>query len=72
MTAGNKLFALVDYSNFYVSCEQVFLPALWNRPVVVLFNNDGCIIIRSNEVKALGILLHRSKMNSEHSDRLTK
>ncbi len=49
------LFALVDCNNFYVSCERLFKPALRNRPVVVLSNNDGCIIARSNEAKALGI-----------------
>ncbi len=49
------LFALVDCNNFYVSCERVFNPGLEHRPVVVLSNNDGCIISRSNEVKALGI-----------------
>ena len=51
----DKLFALVDCNNFYVSCERVFQPALQNRPVVVLSNNDGCIVARSNEAKALGI-----------------
>ncbi len=49
------MFALVDGNNFYVSCERVFNPALEGRPVVVLSNNDGCIISRSNEAKALGI-----------------
>jgi DNA polymerase V len=48
------MFALVDGNNFYVSCERVFAPQLENRPVVVLSNNDGCIISRSNEAKALG------------------
>ncbi len=48
-------FALIDCNNFYVSCERLFNPALRNRPVVVLSNNDGCIIARSNEAKALGI-----------------
>ncbi|MGE0079382.1 MAG: Y-family DNA polymerase [Bacteroidales bacterium] len=48
------MFALVDGNNFYVSCERVFNPALEGRPVVVLSNNDGCIISRSNEAKALG------------------
>ncbi|QLA18423.1 Y-family DNA polymerase [Desulfolutivibrio sulfoxidireducens] len=48
-------FALVDCNNFYVSCERVFCPALANRPVVVLSNNDGCIVARSPEAKALGI-----------------
>ena len=49
------LFALVDCNNFYVSCERVFNPYLINKPVVVLSNNDGCIIARSNEAKALNI-----------------
>ncbi len=50
-----KVFALVDCDNFYVSCERVFNPKLKNKPVVVLSNNDGCVISRSNEVKELGI-----------------
>jgi DNA polymerase V len=55
-TNPNKpLFALVDCNNFYVSCERVFNPRLWNKPVVILSNNDGCIVARSNEAKALGI-----------------
>ena len=49
------MFALVDCNNFYVSCERVFNPCLINQPVVVLSNNDGCIIARSNEAKALNI-----------------
>jgi DNA polymerase V len=49
------MFALIDAINFYVSCERVFQPTLKNRPVVVLSNNDGCVIARSNESKALGI-----------------
>ncbi|MES2946547.1 MAG: Y-family DNA polymerase [Pseudomonadota bacterium] len=49
------MFALVDGNNFYVSCERAFRPSLKNRPVVVLSNNDGCAIARSNEAKALGI-----------------
>src|SRR3569832_488904 len=51
------LFALVDCNNFYASCERVFQPALRGRPVVVLSNNDGCVIARSNEAKALGIAM---------------
>jgi DNA polymerase V len=47
--------ALVDCNNFYVSCERVFNPKLEGMPVVVLSNNDGCAVARSNEVKALGI-----------------
>lgn len=49
------MYALVDGNNFYVSCERVFRPSLNDRPVVVLSNNDGCAIARSNEAKALGI-----------------
>jgi len=50
-----QIFALVDCNNFYVSCERVFNPALKGRPIVVLSNNDGCIVSRSGEAKALGI-----------------
>lgn len=49
------MFALVDGNNFYVSCERVFRPSLNGRPVVVLSNNDGCAIARSDEAKALGV-----------------
>ncbi len=49
------MIALVDCNNFYVSCERVFAPKLKNCPVVVLSNNDGCVIARSEEAKALGI-----------------
>ncbi|MHB8810879.1 MAG: Y-family DNA polymerase [Desulfobulbaceae bacterium] len=51
------VFALVDCNNFFVSCERLFQPKLEGRPVVVLSNNDGCIIARSNEAKALGIAM---------------
>ncbi len=50
-----NLIALVDCNNFYASCERLFQPRLRDRPVVVLSNNDGCVIARSNEAKALGI-----------------
>lgn len=50
-----SVFTLVDCNNFYVSCERVFDPKLEGRPVVVLSNNDGCVVARSAEVKALGI-----------------
>lgn len=50
-----SVFALVDCNNFYASCEKLFAPRLKNRPVVVLSNNDGCVVARSAEVKALGI-----------------
>jgi len=49
------MFALVDCNNFYASCERVFRPDLNKKPVVILSNNDGCVIARSNEAKALGI-----------------
>src|SRR3712207_3463953 len=50
-------FALVDCDDFYVSCERVFNPRLRGRAVVVLSNNDGCVIARSTEAKALGITM---------------
>ena len=49
------MISLVDCNNFYVSCERLFDPALRGKPVIVLSNNDGCAIARSNEAKALGI-----------------
>ncbi|GAB3164391.1 Y-family DNA polymerase [Telluribacter humicola] len=49
------MFALIDCNNFYASCERVFDPTLEDKPVVILSNNDGCVIARSNEAKALGI-----------------
>jgi DNA polymerase V len=49
------VIALIDINNCYVSCERIFQPELNNKPVIVLSNNDGCAIARSNEVKALGI-----------------
>jgi DNA polymerase V len=51
----HTVFALVDCNNFYVSCERTFNGALHSRPVIVLSNNDGCVVARSNEAKALGI-----------------
>jgi DNA polymerase V len=50
-----EAIALIDCDNFYVSCERVFAPRLLGRPVVVLSNNDGCVISRSEEAKRLGI-----------------
>lgn len=49
------MFALVDCNSFYASCEQIFRPDLCGKPVVVLSNNDGCIVARSKEAKALDI-----------------
>ncbi|SLM30586.1 DNA polymerase V, subunit C [Desulfamplus magnetovallimortis] len=50
-----SVFALADCNNFYVSCERVFNPKLNSQPVIVLSNNDGCTVSRSNEVKAIGV-----------------
>ena len=49
------MYGLCDCNNFYASCERVFDPSLEGRPVIVLSNNDGCVIARSNEAKRLGI-----------------
>ena len=54
-TQHTKKIALVDCNSFYVSCERLFNPKIRKKPVVVLSNNDGCIVSRSNEAKALGI-----------------
>ncbi len=54
-TKHNELFFLVDCNSFYVSCERIFNPALLKKPVVVLSNNDGCVVARSSEAKRLGI-----------------
>lgn len=51
------MFALIDCNNFYASCERLFRPDLKDTPIVVLSNNDGCCIARSNEAKALGIAM---------------
>lgn len=51
------MFALCDVNSFYASCETVFRPDLRGRPVVVLSNNDGCVIARSAEAKAAGITM---------------
>src|SRR5215472_17825894 len=69
------IFALVDCNNFYVSCERVFQPFLENVPVLVLSNNDGCAIARSNEVKALGVKMgtpffHMRKLIERHQVRV--
>jgi DNA polymerase V len=51
----SDLLAVIDANNFYVSCERVFNPKLIGKPVIVLSNNDGCVVARSNEAKKLGI-----------------
>ena len=49
------MFGLIDGNNFYVSCERAFDPTLIGKPVIVLSNNDGCVIARTNEAKDLGV-----------------
>src|SRR5881397_1156487 len=61
--------ALVDVNNMYVSCERVFRPSLVGRPVVVLSNNDGCAIARSNEAKDLGIKMAQPWFQVRHLER---
>ena len=53
--SSRKKVALIDCNSFYVSCERLFNPKIQNVPVVVLSNNDGCVISRSTEAKKLGI-----------------
>ncbi|MGQ2992792.1 Y-family DNA polymerase [Variovorax sp.] len=60
------MFALLDGNNFYVSCERVFRPSLQGRPVVVLSNNDGCAISRSDEAKALGVKMAQPHFEFRH------
>lgn len=55
MDCKSKVYALVDINNCYVSCERIFNPSLNNKPVIVLSNNDGCAVARSQEAKDLGI-----------------
>lgn len=63
------MYALVDCNNFYVSCERLFQPELRELPVVVLSNNDGCVIARSQEAKALGIVMGTPAYLNEKSFR---
>ncbi|MGJ7553324.1 Y-family DNA polymerase [Variovorax sp. RB3P1] len=60
------MFALIDGNNFYVSCERIFRPSLEGLPVIVLSNNDGCAIARSNEAKALGIKMGHPWFQIKH------
>lgn len=60
------MYALIDCNNFYASCERVFNPTLIGMPVVVLSNNDGCVIARSNEAKAIGIPMGAPAFEYEH------
>ena len=61
-----SMFALADCNNFYVSCERVFNPKLAGRPVIVLSNNDGCAVARSEEAKALGIKMGAPAFKIRH------
>ncbi len=63
------MYALVDGNNFYVSCERVFRPDLKTRPVIVLSNNDGCAIARSNEAKALGVAMGAPWFQIKHLEK---
>ena len=68
-------YALIDANNFYVSCERVFDYSLRDRPVVVLSNNDGCCVARSDEAKALGIRMGQPYFEvrdrlAQHQDRV--
>jgi len=60
------MYALIDCNNFYASCERVFNPSLKNKPVIVLSNNDGCVIARSNEAKNLGIKMGQPAFKIKH------
>ena len=60
------MFALIDGNNFYASCERVFRPSLNGRPLVVLSNNDGCAIARSEEAKAMGVRMGAPFFQIEH------
>lgn len=62
-----QVFALIDVNSMYASCEQLFAPDIRGRPVVVLSNNDGCVIARSAEAKALGIKMGASYFKMKHT-----
>lgn len=66
MTGSPNLIALVDGNNFYVSCERVFRPDSIGKPVAVLSNNDGILVARSQEIKALGIKMGTPVFQIQH------
>ena len=66
MLCNNIKIALVDCNSFYVSCERLFNPSIEKKPVVVLSNNDGCVIARSNEAKKLGIKMGEPAFKLNH------
>ena len=59
------MIALLDCNNFYASCERVFRPDLIEKPIIVLSNNDGCVIARSDEVKKMGVKAFILKVTRE-------
>lgn len=59
------MVGLVDCNNFYVSCERLFNPSLNGHPTIVLTNNDGCVIARSNEAKTLGIKMGQTLFETQ-------
>jgi DNA polymerase V len=61
-----RIYALVDCNNFYVSCERIFNAAIAHKPVIVLGNNDGCIVARSNEAKMLGLPMGAPAFQYQH------
>ena len=71
VSGGGAVFALLDGNNFYVSCERIFNPRLHRRPVVVLSNNDGCAIARSEEAKALGIQMGAPWFQIRHLEQVS-
>src|SRR5688572_4304420 len=66
------MFAIIDCNNLYASCERLFQTKLNHKPVVVLSNNDGCVIARSDEAKALGIVMGTPAYMSEDLFRKNK
>ena len=64
-----SIYGLADCNNFFVSCERVFRPALEGRPAVVLSSNDGCIVARSDEAKALGVKMAPAGVPGERPHR---
>ena len=66
---SDRVFALVDGNNFYVSCERAFNPRLEGRPVIVLSNNDGCAVARSQEAKDMGIVMGEPWFRLRHLER---
>ena len=67
---SDKKIAIVDCNNFYVSCERLFNPKLKNKPTVVLSNNDGCIIARSQEIKDMGVKMGQPVFKLEDDEGL--